>query len=116
VSLTNILHELGVPSNIKGYQYIKESILLLYDNPCLKNAITKELYPKVAYIFSTTISCVERSIRHAIDVSWNRGNLEFIDEVFGHSLDIEKCKPTNSEFLITIADLLIMRYYDDIEV
>ena len=115
-SLTKILHELGVPSNIKGYQYIKESILLLYENKELEKEITKSLYPSIARLFSTTVSCVERLIRHAIDISWNRGNLDVMEEIFGHSIDIEKCKPTNSQFIITIADMLRMDYYKNMEV
>ncbi len=116
IALTKLLHELGVPSNVKGYQYIKESIMLVYDNKELENEITKELYPAIARLFSTTVSCVEKSIRHAIDISWNRGNLDVIDDIFGHSIDIEKCKPTNSQFIITIADMLRMDYYKNMEV
>ena len=106
VSITNILHELGVPSHIKGYQYIRESIMVVYDNPEIVGGITKELYPEVAKKYDTTVSRVERAIRHAIEVSWNRGSWDLMEEIFGHSIDIDKAKPTNSEFIVTIADKL----------
>lgn len=106
ISLTKILHDLGVPSHIKGYQYIKEGIAILYDNPEIIGCITKELYPNIANKFKTTVSRVERAIRHAIEVSWNRGDWDFMEEVFGHSVDIDKAKPTNSEFIATVADKL----------
>ena len=103
ISVTKILHELGVPSHIKGYQYIREGILLLYNNPDIVGGITKELYPEIASRFNTSVSRVERAIRHAIEVSWNRGNLDLMEEVFGHSVDYDKAKPTNSEFIVTVA-------------
>ena len=106
ISITKVLHELGVPSHIKGYQYIREGINLLYDNPDMIGGITKELYPEIAEKFDTTVSRVERAIRHAIEVSWNRGDWDLMDEIFGHSVDIDKAKPTNSEFIVTIADKL----------
>ncbi len=105
-SITNTLHELGVPSHIKGYQYIREGITLVYDRPELVGGITKELYPEIAHKYNTTVSRVERAIRHAIEVSWNRGNWELMEEIFGHSVDIDKAKPTNSEFIVTVADKL----------
>ena len=105
-SITNILHELGVPSHIKGYQYIREEITLVYQNPELVGGITKELYPEIAKKYETTVSRVERAIRHAIEVSWNRGNWQLMEEIFGHSVDIDKAKPTNSEFIVTVADKL----------
>ena len=110
ISLTRLLHELGVPSHIKGYQYIREGILLLYNNPGIVGGITKELYPEIANKYNTTVSRVERAIRHAIEVSWNRGNLDFMEEVFGHSVDYDKAKPTNSEFIVTVADKLKLEY------
>jgi len=110
VSVTKILHELGVPSHIKGYQYIREGIMLIYENPGFIGGITKELYPDIARCFSTTVSRVERAIRHAIEVSWNRGNWDLMEEIFGHSVDIDKAKPTNSEFIVTIADKLRLDY------
>ncbi len=110
ISLTKLLHELGVPSHIKGYQYIREGIIILYNNPSIIGGITKELYPEIADKYKTTVSRVERAIRHAIEVSWNRGNLDFMDEVFGHSVDYDKAKPTNSEFLVTVADKLKLEH------
>ena len=106
ISITNVLHELGVPSHIKGYQYIREGISIIYDKPAVIGGITKELYPTIADKFGTTTSRVERAIRHAIEVSWNRGDWDLMEEIFGHSVDIDKAKPTNSEFIVTIADKL----------
>lgn len=110
ISLTRLLHELGVPSNIKGYQYVREGILILYENPNIIGGITKELYPEIAEKYDTSVSRVERAIRHAIEVSWNRGNIDLMDEVFGHSVDYDKAKPTNSEFIVTLADKLKLEY------
>ncbi|MBQ3436299.1 MAG: sporulation transcription factor Spo0A [Bacilli bacterium] len=109
-SITKILHELGVPSHIKGYQYIREGIITLYNKPEVIGGITKELYPDIAKKFDTTVSRVERAIRHAIEVSWNRGNWDLMEEIFGHSVDIDKAKPTNSEFIVTIADKLRLEF------
>lgn len=106
ISITKILHELGIPSHIKGYQYIREGISIIYNNPGTIGGITKELYPELADKFDTTVSRVERAIRHAIEVSWNRGDWDLMEEIFGHSVDIDKAKPTNSEFIVTIADKL----------
>ena len=106
ISITKILHELGIPSHIKGYQYIREGISILYERPEAIGGITKELYPDIAKKFNTTVSRVERAIRHAIEVSWNRGNWSLMEEIFGCSVDIDKAKPTNSEFIVTIADKL----------
>ena len=110
ISLTKLLHELGVPSHIKGYEYIREGIMLLYNDPSIIGGITKELYPEIADKYNTTVSRVERAIRHAIEVSWNRGNLDLMEEVFGHSVDYDKAKPTNSEFIVTVADKLKLEY------
>ena len=104
--VTNLIHEVGVPAHIKGYQYIREGIGIIYEHPETIGGITKELYPELAEKFDTTVSRVERAIRHAIEVSWNRGNWELMEEIFGHSVDIDKAKPTNSEFIVTIADKL----------
>ncbi len=104
LSITKLLHDLGVPSHIKGYQYIKESISMIHDNPGIIGAITKELYPDIACKFDTTASRVERAIRHAIEVSWNRGDYDLMEEIFGHSVDYDRAKPTNSEFIATVAD------------
>ncbi len=110
ISITKILHELGVPSHIKGYQYIREGIIMLYERPEVIGGITKELYPEIASKFNTTVSRVERAIRHAIEVSWNRGNWQLMEEIFGHSVDIDKAKPTNSEFIVTVADKLRLEF------
>ena len=110
LSITKVLHELGIPSHIKGYQYIREAIGIIYNRPEIIGGITKELYPELASKFDTTVSRVERAIRHAIEVSWNRGNYYLMEEIFGHSVDIDKAKPTNSEFIVTIADKLRLEY------
>ena len=113
VSITKILHELGVPSHIKGYQYIREGITVLYEHPEVIGGITKELYPDIASKFDTTVSRVERAIRHAIEVSWNRGNWQLMEDIFGHSVDIDKAKPTNSEFIVTVADKLRLEFHKE---
>lgn len=110
ISVTHMLHELGMPSHIKGYQYVRDGIVMIYNNPDIVGGITKELYPDVASKYNTTVSRVERAIRHAIEVSWNRGNWDLMEEVFGHSVDIDKAKPTNSEFIVTIADKLRLEF------
>ena len=110
ISISKMLHELGMPSHIKGYQYIRDGIDMIYNNPEIIGGITKDLYPDIASKYDTTVSRVERAIRHAIEVSWNRGNWDFMEEVFGHSVDIDKAKPTNSEFIVTIADKLRLEY------
>ena len=106
IQVTNLLHALGIPSHIKGYQYIRSAILMVYDNPSFIGGITIELYPDLSIKFNTSIQRVERAIRHAIEVSWLRGDIDLMEEIFGHSLDIERAKPTNSEFIVTIADKL----------
>lgn len=110
ISITRMLHELGMPAHIKGYQYIRDGIIMIYNNPSIIGGITKELYPDLASKYSTTVSRVERAIRHAIEVSWNRGNWDLMEEIFGHSVDIDKAKPTNSEFIVTIADKLRLEF------
>lgn len=111
ISITKILHELGIPSHIKGYQYIREAIGIIYEHPETIGGITKELYPELAEKFDTTVSRVERAIRHAIEVSWNRANWSLMEEIFGNSVDIDKAKPTNSEFIVTIADKLKLEFH-----
>lgn len=106
IQVTNLLHALGIPSHIKGYQYIRSAILMVYDNPGFIGGITKELYPDLSVKFNTSIQRVERAIRHAIEVSWLRGDIDLMEEIFGHSVDIDRAKPTNSEFIVTIADKL----------
>ena len=110
LTITKTLHELGVPSHIKGYQYIREGITIVYKHPEIVGGITKELYPEIAKTFSSTVSRVERAIRHAIEVSWNLGNWDLMEEIFGYSVDIDKAKPTNSEFIVTIADKLRLEF------
>ncbi len=111
ISITKMLHELGIPSHIKGYQYIREAVGIIFEKPEVIGGITKELYPELASKYDTTVSRVERAIRHAIEVSWNRGNLDFMEEIFGYSVDIDKAKPTNSEFIVTIADKLRLDFH-----
>lgn len=105
-AITTLLHSLGMPSHIKGYSYIRDSINLMYNKPSMLGAITKELYPEIANMYDTTSSRVERAIRHAIEVSWTRGDYEVMEEIFGHSVDYDRAKPTNSEFIATLADKL----------
>ena len=106
IAIGALLHDLGMPSHIKGYQYIRDSIELMYNNPNVLGGITKEVYPFIADKYNTTPSRVERAIRHAIEVSWTRGDYDLMEEIFGHSVDFDRAKPTNSEFLATIADKL----------
>ena len=110
ISVTKLLHDLGVPSHIKGYQYIREGVILMYEKPDIVGAITKELYPEIANRFDTTVSRVERAIRHAIEVSWNRGDIDLMEEIFGHSVDYDRAKPTNSEFIVTVSDKLRLEF------
>lgn len=102
----NTLHSLGIPSHIKGYKYLKDSILLVLEDSSLTNKMMKDLYPKIALIHNTNINIVEKSIRHAIEVGWSRGDYKLMEEIFGHSISFDKTKPTNSEFIVTIADKL----------
>lgn len=111
VSITRMLHELGIPSHIKGYQFLREAINIVFDRPDVIGGITKELYPELAGKYDTTVSRVERAIRHAIEVSWNRGSWDMMEELFGNSVDIDKAKPTNSEFIVTLADKLRMDFH-----
>ena len=104
--VTNIIHEIGVPAHIKGYQYLREAIIIAVDDMDVINAITKVLYPQVAKTFQTTPSRVERAIRHAIEVAWDRGDLDTLQSFFGYTVSNTKGKPTNSEFIALIADKL----------
>ncbi len=106
LEISKLLHSLGIPSHIRGYQYIRESVYMMYQNPDMLGGITKTIYPEIAHKFDTTASRVERAIRHAIEVSWSRGDYELMDEIFGHSVDFDRSKPTNSEFIATLADTL----------
>ncbi len=104
--VTSIIHEIGVPAHIKGYQYLREAIRLAVEDMEVINAVTKVLYPTVAKKFATTPSRVERAIRHAIEVAWDRGDLETLQKYFGYTVSNAKGKPTNSEFIAMIADRL----------
>ena len=107
--VTAILHEVGVPAHIKGYQYVREAIIIVVQNMDAINAVTKVLYPEVAKRFNTTPSRVERAIRHAIEVAWDRGDLETLQGYFGYTVNSAKGKPTNSEFIAMIADRIRLR-------
>ena len=104
VKVSELLHNLGIPSHVRGYKYIREGVMILYTSKNLVTMVTKDIYPEIAERFETTSSRVERAIRHAIEISWVRGDLKLMDELFGNSVDAERSKPTNSEFLTTIAD------------
>lgn len=111
LKITDMLHNLGIPSNIKGYSYIRDGIEMMYEDTSLSGAITKELYPKIAKSYETTSSRVERAIRHAIEVSWTRGDYDLMEELFGNSVDSDKSKPTNGAFIATLADRLKLEKY-----
>lgn len=102
--VTEIIHEIGVPAHIKGYQYLREAIIMSVNDMEMLNSITKILYPGIAKKFQTTPSRVERAIRHAIEVAWSRGKMDTIDEMFGYTINNGKGKPTNSEFIALITD------------
>ena len=104
--ITEIIHEVGVPAHIKGYMYLRDAISLVISNMEYLNSVTKMLYPKIAEKYNTTPSRVERAIRHAIEVAWSRGKTEVLNELFGYTINDEKGKPTNSEFIALIADKL----------
>ncbi|MEE0865193.1 MAG: sporulation transcription factor Spo0A [Clostridia bacterium] len=104
--VTNIIHEVGVPAHIKGYQYLREAIMMVVNDIDVINQITKSLYPKIAFKFNTTPSRVERAIRHAIEVAWGRGDQKTVENIFGYTVNALKGKPTNSEFIAMIADKL----------
>lgn len=108
--VTNIIHEIGVPAHIKGYQYLREAIMMSVTDMEMLNSITKILYPSIAKRFQTTPSRVERAIRHAIEVAWSRGKMDTIDELFGYTIHNGKGKPTNSEFIALIADKIRLQY------
>lgn len=102
--VTEIIHEIGVPAHIKGYQYLREAIIMSVNDMEMLNSITKILYPEIAKKYQTTSSRVERAIRHAIEVAWSRGKMDTIDELFGYTINNGKGKPTNSEFIALITD------------
>ena len=107
--VTNIIHEIGVPAHIKGYQYLRDAIMMAVEDMNMLNAITKVLYPTIAKNHHTTPSRVERAIRRAIEVAWGRGKMDTIDELFGYTVSVGKGKPTNSEFIAMIADRLQLK-------
>ncbi|MBE5929165.1 MAG: sporulation transcription factor Spo0A [Lachnospiraceae bacterium] len=108
--VTNIIHEIGVPAHIKGYQYLRDAIMMSVNDGEMLNSITKLLYPSIAKQHKTTPSRVERAIRHAIEVAWSRGKVDTIDELFGYTINNGKGKPTNSEFVALIADKIRLEY------
>jgi two-component system response regulator (stage 0 sporulation protein A) len=110
LTVTEILHQIGVPAHIKGYHYLRQAILLSYDDPDMLESVTKLLYPTVARHFNTTASRVERAIRHAIETAWDRGDLDTIQNLFGYTVSVGKGKPTNSEFIALITDNLRLKY------
>lgn len=108
--VTDLIHEVGVPAHIKGYHYLRDSILMTVKDPEMLSSITKILYPTIAKKHQTTPSRVERAIRHAIEVAWNRGNIDMINEMFGYTVSTGKGKPTNSEFIALIADKIRLQH------
>ena len=110
--VTDMIHEIGVPAHIKGYQYLREAIMMSVTDSSMISSITKILYPTIAKRFQTTPSRVERAIRHAIEVAWSRGRMETLDSLFGYTIDTGKGKPTNSEFIALIADKIRLSYRD----
>ncbi len=108
--VTNIIHEIGVPAHIKGYQYLRDAIIMSVNDMEMLNSITKILYPTIAKKHATTSSRVERAIRHAIEVAWSRGKMDTIDELFGYTINNGKGKPTNSEFVALITDKIRLQY------
>lgn len=109
LDVTNIIHEIGVPAHIKGYQYLREAIMMSVHDGCVLNSITKLLYPSIAKQHKTTSGKVESAIRHAIDIAWTRGKRESIDKIFGYTADKGRGKPTNSEFVALIADKIRLK-------
>ena len=107
--VTDILHQIGVPAHIKGYNYLRSSIILAVEDPAVINAITKQLYPTIAKMNDTTASRVERAIRHAIEVAWDRGDVDVLNSFFGYTIHSTRGKPTNSEFVAMIADRIRLR-------
>ena len=110
--VTEVIHEIGVPAHIKGYSYLREAIILAVENKGVVDAMTKELYPAVAREFDTTPSRVERAIRHAIEVAWDRGSLDILVKWFGYTVSNTKGKPTNSEFIALVADKIRLEMSD----
>ena len=109
MTVTEIIHQIGVPAHIKGYHYLREAIIMSVNDPDIINSVTKQLYPSVAKRFSTTSSRVERAIRHAIEVAWDRGDVDVLNSYFGYTIHNTKGKPTNSEFIAMISDKLRLK-------
>ncbi len=109
VQVTEILHQIGVPAHIKGYHYLRDSIIMAIEDPEIINAVTKQLYPSVAKRYGTTSSRVERAIRHAIEVAWDRGDVDVLNSYFGYTIHNTRGKPTNSEFIAMISDKLCLQ-------
>lgn len=108
VEVTRMIHQMGVPAHVKGYQYLRDAIVSVIQDVALLGAVTKELYPSIAKRYQTTPSRVERAIRHAIELAWDRGNVEFMNRFFGYTINVDRGKPTNSEFIAMVADKLRM--------
>lgn len=106
VEVTKMIQQMGVPAHVKGYQYLRDAIVLVIKDVALLGAVTKELYPMIAKKYNTTPSRVERAIRHAIELAWDRGNIDFMNKFFGYTINIDRGKPTNSEFIAMVADKL----------
>lgn len=104
--ITKIIQHMGVPAHVKGYQYLRDAIMFVIDDGELIGKVTRELYPKIAALYNTSATRVERAIRHSIELAWDRGNIEYINRVFGYTISIERGKPTNSEFIALVADRL----------
>lgn len=110
VEVTELLHDMGVPAHVKGYQYLRDAILMILDDFRLLTSITKDLYPQIAEKYETTASRVERAIRHAIELAWDRGNVDLMTEYFGYTINLQKGKPTNSEFIAMVSDRIRLNY------
>ncbi|AET66726.1 sporulation transcription factor Spo0A [Desulfosporosinus orientis DSM 765] len=108
VEVTRMIHQMGVPAHVKGYQYLRDAIVNVVTDVSLLGAVTKELYPMIASKYQTTPSRVERAIRHAIELAWDRGNVDFMNRFFGYTINVDRGKPTNSEFVAMVADKLRM--------
>ena len=106
VEVTKMIQQMGVPAHVKGYQYLRDAIISVIKEVSLLGAVTKELYPMIAKKYNTTPSRVERAIRHAIELAWDRGNIEFMNKFFGYTINVDRGKPTNSEFIAMVADKL----------
>ena len=106
IEVTKMIQQMGVPAHVKGYQYLRDAIVFVINDVSLLGAVTKELYPMIAKKYTTTPSRVERAIRHAIELAWDRGNIEFMNKFFGYTINVDRGKPTNSEFIAMVADKL----------